>query len=102
DPNRRTTLKSGLLSIAPDDKPEPVTGGGPSSWHSFPFGMWGFAASRIDNANRVPARQQDPGLRGRRWAPSRRASPSVDPRATGRATATRVPLATRPIAERDQ
>jgi hypothetical protein len=30
-------LNSGLLSIAPDDKPEPVTGGGPSSWQSLPW-----------------------------------------------------------------
>ncbi len=36
-----TTLNSGLLSIAPVDKPEPATGGGPPSWHSLPFDLAG-------------------------------------------------------------
>jgi hypothetical protein len=34
-------LNSGLLSIAPVDKPEPVTGGGPPSWHSLPWNFSG-------------------------------------------------------------
>jgi hypothetical protein len=42
-----------LLSIAPDDKPEPVTGGAPSSWQSLPS-----AGTGVHSQSRFPCKTE--------------------------------------------